>query len=148
MLREVWLPTIFRLSRCLLVNEKRIVDISVTKASRKLTAGRCVALIFLAIGFLYVGHVAISPQIAGWWFNSHVSIGLTRERVFEIVPKKYVSYLPDRYKVLDRILKDYWPKIDYSRASEVVVFYLSYDRLGIVLFSENGKVLERVVVRT
>ena len=91
--------------------------------------------------------LALSPRFRSWNFL-RIDVGMSRQRVMQIVGTEFQIYDQTNISDLRRRLKPYSPDVDLSQARSIMIVPLGLDRLGLVVFSDAGTVMHRVLLRT
>ncbi|MBN1342915.1 MAG: hypothetical protein JXQ73_09565 [Phycisphaerae bacterium] len=117
------------------------------KTSRQTKVVILLLLLVGAFALLCVFEPLIYPS---WRFRRLVHPGMTSSEVAQRLAIDYEVYDRSRYDALANRLRNYNVSLDYSHAGAVMLFRLRppYEHLGVVLLSDEGKVIERAVLRT
>ncbi len=119
------------------------------------TARRKTAIL-LAVGppVVFLAYVFLNAKIIpAWSFRQVVQPGMSRSEVIEVLgkPVEVYSYPKDADR-LGRRLRNYnhTSQLDLSNAASVLVLELRppYDPIGVVVLSDKGIVLQRLVLQT
>jgi len=106
-------------------------------------------MIFITVVIGYCAYLVTYPAMRARRFDAVIQPGLSRLEVLNrLAGMPYIAYSSDSQTTLNARLQNYEPKIECTHAFEVIVFQLGGDRIGLVLLTKEGYVIERHALRT